>query len=107
MDTDTTLPRWRRLNELGPPKQDIDHVLMSLAWTQPIVCRWNGSRWRTRAPSARRGTNLMTRQGRLEQPGWCIELPSLVDQVQAQIDASRNQVRELFDELGLPLEAEP
>ena len=49
----------------------------------------------------------MTRQGRLEQPGWCIELPSLVDQVQAQIDASRNHVRELLHELGLPLEAEP
>ena len=44
MDNDTRPPRWRRLSELGPPKQDIDHVLMSLAWNQPTVCRWNGSR---------------------------------------------------------------
>ena len=107
MEIDLTPPRWRRLSELGPLKQDIDHVLMSLAWQQPIVCRWDGSRWRTRAPTARRGTNLLTRLGPLEQPGWCIELPSLIDQVQAQIDASRHQVRELLHELGLPLEAAP
>lgn len=107
MDANTTPFRWRRLSELGAPSQNVDHVLMSLAWQQPIVCRWDGSRWRTRAPNARRGADLLSRLGSLEQPGWCIELPSLLDQVQAEIDASREQVRELFHELGLPLEAGP
>ena len=107
MDIDTTPPRWRRLSGLGHPRHDINHVLMSLTWQQPVVCRWDGSRWRTRAPNARRDTDLITRLGPLQQPGWCIELPLLLDQIQAEIDKSREQVRELFHGLGLPLEAKP
>jgi len=95
--------RWRRLSQLGTPRQDVDYVLMNTIWRHGIVCRWDGRRWLTRAPHSLRGLDLEIRLGSLPMPTWFLELPSLLDQVQAEIDQARASARDLPVNFRTPL----
>ena len=50
-----------------------------------------------------RGVDLETRLGSLPMPTWFLELPSLLDQVQAETDQARASARDLLVALGTPL----